>query len=107
MDVTRADGDDVRLGLSQHSPVIRKSFHATKLLGGDRKSLGVRIRHRNDLSLRNLQPHGILAMTIIALAGVADDADGQSALGGLTTQQHGRESQSGGGDKISTFHGCD
>ena len=86
VDMPRADGDNVRLDLGEHGPVISKGFDASKLLGCDRESLGVSIRHSNDLSLRNLQPHGILAMTIIALAGVTDDPDGQRTLDGLATQ---------------------
>ena len=104
VDMPRADGDDVRLGLSQHGPVIRKSFHAAELLGGNCESLGVSIRHGDDLSLRNLQPHGILAMTIIALARMADDGDGQGTLSGLGTQKRGRQGQGGEGEEIAALH---
>ena len=91
MDVTRANRYDVWLGLSQHDPVIRKGFDASEFLSGNCESLGVSIRHSDDLSLRNLQPDGILAMPVVALAGVADDPDGQRTLGGLGAQQRGRQ----------------
>ena len=104
MDVPGTDRRDVGLGLGQHDLVVGISLHATKLLGFDRKPLGIRIGDGDNLRLRDLEPDGVLAMPVIALAGMADDADGQRPLPTLGAQERGRQSQGGEGEEIAAFH---
>ena len=89
MDVPGADGGDVGLGLSQHGLVVGESLHAAETLGRIRQPLGIGVGDSDNLGLRNLEPDGVFAMTIVALAGMADDADGQRTPSGLGTQQGG------------------
>jgi hypothetical protein len=46
-------------------------------------------------------------MPVVALAGVADDSDGQRTLGALGKQERGGQGQGSGADKIATVHGDD
>ena len=105
MDMPGADRGDVRLGFGQHRPVIRKSFHATELLGGRGEALGIRIGDGHDGRLRDLQPDGVLAVAVVALTGMTDDPDGQGAVGRLGAQERGGQGHRRGGEEIATFHG--
>ena len=90
MDMSGTDGRDVGLGLRQHDLVVGIGLHAAEPLCRVRQALGVGVRHRHDLRLGNLEPDGIFAMTIVTLAGVSDDADGQGTLGRLSRQRDDR-----------------
>ncbi len=104
MNMPRADGRDVGLSLSQHSLVVGKSLHAAETLGRIRQSLGVGIGDSDDLGLRNLEPNDVFAMPVVALAGVADDPDGQRTLGALGTQESGGQGQGRGRKEMTAIH---
>ena len=104
MDVSRADGRDIRLSLREHEFVVGVSLYAAEPLGRVRQPLGIGVRDGDDPGLGNLQPDGILTVAVVALAGMADDPDGQRTLLRLSAKQYGGQSQSGGSEEISTFH---
>ena len=104
MDMSRADGRDIRLNLSQHDLIVGVGFHAPELLGFGRQSLGVGIRDGDDAGGWDLQPDGILAMPVVALTGMTDDAHGQRTSSPLGPQQGRRQGQGRSGEEIAAFH---
>ena len=103
MDMPRADRRDIRLGLRQHGPVVGVGLHPAEPLRRLGQTLGVGVRDGDDPGLRNLQPDGIFAMTIVALTGVPDDPDSQRKLRRLGRQ--GGERQDHSDKEDATFHG--
>ena len=104
INVTRPDGHDVRLHLREHLAVIREALLHLEFLQRTGEALLISIRDRHDLCRRDLHPHGVNAMAVVAVARVADDGDLEFACGisaaGIQCQRGGGS----GGDEMTAIH---
>ena len=108
VDMPRRDGDQIRLHLAQHGPVIGESRHPVQPPAGGRETFRISIRHRNDSSPGNRFPHDVEAVAVVAPSGVTDDrhapdpADRRAATGG---GNDGGGGQGEAGGKVTSVHG--
>ena len=86
--VTRADGNKVGLGGSEHLAVIQESFFGLKPLECFFEASWIGISDADDLSLWDMFPDGVEPVSVIAPSCVPDDAN---------TQRMGRLPEEGGG----------
>ena len=77
------DGDDLRLLLGQHGAVVGVGVGGLEPLRGVGSAFLVLVGHRDDLGPVVVQPDGVKAVPVVALAGPADDGDAILLHGGV------------------------